>query len=644
MTDCSLINEIYALILLFILALFFYDIEPLRGFERRRRVFALSMALCAVSILLNILCEKIQEVPLLCTADMILALNTTYFFVMWLMITVLGHYLLLRLFEFVYDDIRLRRTRWVAIGILVFFTVLLALNIPTGMLFYIDDGLVYCRGPFNSLCYLMPTSEVVLMLVCYFINRRNINRIAEKMVFVIAPVSIALLLMQYFYQDHQINGIICVTVHMIVFITYNGGRTDQDSVTGMENRRYLITEVGYRIKNEQSFQIVMVKLRCLSQINRLYGENAGNVILLEIGEALQHLSEDGKVYRRGDDEFVLLYSDVDEQQCEQRLHRLTQLMSDDWVMGKYVTSLSFHTIEMRYGGQPWSFDDIGSYITDAMHYASANDIVEMPFDEQLISEHKRRDYLLQTIREALSEGRFEVWYQPVFYHNSGRFESAEALVRMFDKNGIMVSPGEFIPVAEETGLIDEITPIVVDHVCRLLNSGAVPEIQTVSINIPVRQLMNRQVLQRLRDIMDEHGIAPSRIRLEVTERDVAMGGESASDAMDTLMKEGYLFMLDDFGIGYSNISRIMDLSLDCIKLDRSLVIQMLKDERRHDMIKNYLVPFLHNLGHYVVAEGVETAKMLELVLDCDIHRIQGYFYAKPMSEHQLVVWFRERMA
>ena len=643
-TNCSLINEFYALILLFILALFFYNVKPMRGFAHRRRIFGWSMALCALSILLNILCEKLAELPFDQPTELMMTLNMLYFFVTWLMLSVLGYYLLMRLFEFVYDVQALRRALYILGGIFVVFTALLMLNMSSGFLFFVDNAGNYCRGPFNVLLYLMPISEVALIVGCYFFFRRSINRIAGKMVFVIAPVSLMLLLLQFAYQDHQMNGIICVTVHMIVFITYNGGRTEQDSVTGMENRRYLTTEINYRIKNKQSFQMVMAKLRCLSQINRLYGENAGDVILLEIGEALQHLSEDGKVYRRSDEEFVLLYSNIDEELCVQRLRRMTQLMSDEWLMGKYVTSLSFQTIEMRYSGQPWTFDDVSGYMSDAMHYASVNEVVEMPFDEQLISSHKRRDYLLQAIREGLVEDRFEVWYQPVFYHKSGKFESAEALIRMFDADGTMISPGEFIPVCEETGLIDEITAIVLDEVCRLLNSGTVPELKTISINTPVRQITDDQARQRLHGIVEEHGVDPERIRLEVTERDVAQGGESAVDAMSFLREAGYSFMLDDFGIDYSNISRMMDLSLDCIKLDRSLVLQMQKDERRHNMIKNYLVPFLHNLGHYVVAEGVETAEMLELVLSCDINRIQGYFYAKPMPEHQLIRWFQEQVA
>ena len=644
MTNCSLINEYYALILLAILALFFYDIKPMRGFETRRRVFTCSLTLCAVTVLLNILSTKIDEDPSKFSAWMPLTVNTVYFFTMWLMLIVLGYYLLMRLYEFVYDSRSMRRMRVAQLLMFLVFAGLLVHNIESGILFYFDEAGYYCRGSLNTLCYMMPVCEVMLMVVCYLMRRRSINKMAEKLIFVITPISLLLLILQYNYQDHQINGIICVTVHLIVFITYSGGRTDQDSVTGMENRRYFITEVSYRLKNKQHFQLVMTRLRGLSYINRLYGENAGNVVLFEIGEALQQISEDGKVYRYGDDEFVLLFSDTDPFLCDARLQKVTQWMQRRWRVGKHEIPLTFYTIGMKYDGQPWSFDDVSTYMGDAMHQAVLNDIELMPFDESLIAKHNRRDFLLQTMHEALEENRFEVWYQPIYYHKSQKFKSAEALIRMFDKDGNAISPSEFIPVAEETGLIDELTLLVMERVCRLFASGAVPELQAISVNMPVRQLVDRELKKKLHGIIEQYGISPEQIRLEVTERDVEQNGDSAAEAMEELLQAGYLFMLDDFGIGYSNIARVMDMSLDCIKLDRSLVLQMQKDERHHNMIKNYLVPLLHQMGHYVVAEGVEDEEMLNLVLGCDINRIQGFYFAKPMPEDRLIEWYAERAA
>ena len=231
MTNFSLIAEFYALILLLILALFFYDITPMRGFTKRRHVFTWSMVLCAVSICVTIFCELIKDTPFINSPNLILTLTTCYFLSTWLMITLLSYYLLLRLYEFVYDKKKNTRASRVAVGLFVVSAALLMINLNSGILFYITTEQVYCKGPLNALSYITPLGDIALVFICALINRKNINRIAKKMVCVIVPVSLTLLVVQYIYQNHRINGVICVTVLLIVFITYNGGRTDQDSIT-----------------------------------------------------------------------------------------------------------------------------------------------------------------------------------------------------------------------------------------------------------------------------------------------------------------------------------------------------------------------------------------------------------------------------
>ena len=331
-----------------------------------------------------------------------------------------------------------------------------------------------------------------------------------------------------------------------------------------------------------------------------------------------------------------MYSDIDAACAKNRLDVITNKMMQAWMLGSQHTYLGFSTLELTYSGENWEYEDISGYLSEAMHYAYSNEVSCLPFKPEIMDARKERERLVFLMREALQKGRFEVWYQPSFYHDSQMFESAEALLRMYDEKGHLVSPTAFIPVAEETGLIDEITPFVLERVCAFLKRGEASQIKTVSVNIPVRQLINPTIREEITSIVERSGISPEQIRLEVTERDVEHAGDAPVSAMQTLMDKGYLFMLDDFGIGYSNISRILDLPFDCIKLDRSLVVQMKKDARRWVVIKDYLVPLLHQMGRYVVAEGVETKEQLELVLGCNINRVQGFYFARPMPERELI--------
>lgn len=170
--------------------------------------------------------------------------------------------------------------------------------------------------------------------------------------------------------------------------------------------------------------------------------------------------------------------------------------------------------------------------------------------------------------------------------------------------------------------------------------GRISEMEKVSVNVPVRQIISKEFFGKLRDIMKNYDIPPERIRFEITERDMEEKGESVADAMCELTSKGYRFMLDDFGIGYSNFSRVIDMTLDGIKIDRSLVLQMNKGECHKKLIKDALVSVLHQTGCFIVAEGVETAEMAEAVLDCNISIIQGFYFAKPMPERELISWYK----
>ena len=234
---------------------------------------------------------------------------------------------------------------------------------------------------------------------------------------------------------------------------------------------------------------------------------------------------------------------------------------------------------------------------------------------------------------------FEVWYQPVCCLSTGRFCSMEALIRLREPDGSLISPAEFIPLAEQTGRISSITWFVLEEVCSLLERARDLEEVSVSINLPMPQLMDQGFMVRLNSIVDRAEIPHQRICLEFTERAILENFEQTQAIMHQLTQEGYRFFLDDFGTGYSNFNCLLQLPFQFIKLDACLVQQGQREQYPYAMVRT-LTNLFHDRNLAVVAEGAETDEHVTALTEQGVDRIQGFALAKPMPEEDLLAFYR----
>ena len=639
MINWSLSGEYLGLVLIFIIALFYADTKPIRGMKKRYYLYWFSLGLCALSIFLNIYSVHIMDTVHSHSIGLAMAVNTAYFLVSWAMVMVLCYYLFGRLLEFVYDGHCTHRINTIQIVLIVFSVALLAYNVHSGVIFSFNEARHYCRGPLNWLCYVVPCCEIAMLIMCYIKNRRSVSDVTQKVLFISVPIALILIAYQFAFPDQELNGLIYAIVNLVIFISYNGGRGEKDSLTGLENRRYFLTEVEFLTKSKMNYQVIFVKLHSLPQFSNAYGDASSDLLILRIAEALEKIDEHGKVFKYASSGFAMLFTDSDPVVYRSRLYNTAQAMQQLVKTYPEAGTVSHSVIEIRYAGQDWNIDDIHNYISDAVQIGATHQIQMMPFDDSIIRERQRKDAVYALLCTALEEKRLQVWYQPIYYFATDDFRSAEALLRMYDRDGNLVFPSEFIPIAEETGIIDDMTIFVVENVCRLLKSNTVPQLEAISINFSVRQITDEEFLRRVRLVMKRYETKPEQIRIEITETDASKCDDDITASMFELKEKGYQFMMDDFGTGYSNISRMTTLPLDFIKIDRSVVLMAEKDEKQFSILKYHLIPLFIKLGCKIVAEGVESKETSDLLANCGVDAIQGYYYAKPMPEHKLVVRF-----
>lgn len=246
--------------------------------------------------------------------------------------------------------------------------------------------------------------------------------------------------------------------------------------------------------------------------------------------------------------------------------------------------------------------------------------------------HKRREEEVRhAIRKALKAGGFEVYYQPIFQGGEKRFVTAEALLRLNDSKLGNIRPDEFIPIAEKFGMIVEVGEFVFESVCRFWNANKLETrgIQFIEVNLSMVQCMQENLASRLRTIMASHDINPKYINLEITETAAAMKETVMIQNMKDLSCVGVGFSLDDYGTGFSTASRLTELPVGIVKLDKSILWDAMKNESALAILRN-TIHMLKDLEKLCVVEGVETSEMAVTLrnLGCDYY--QGYLFSKPI--------------
>ncbi|MBO5744809.1 MAG: EAL domain-containing protein [Clostridia bacterium] len=261
-------------------------------------------------------------------------------------------------------------------------------------------------------------------------------------------------------------------------------------------------------------------------------------------------------------------------------------------------------------------------------------------DQDICKEIERRRYLREKLKKIDSTHGFEVWYQPIKCIKTEKFSTMEALIRLRERDGSLISPAEFIPIAESTGQINSITWFVLEQTCKALKNNSELEGTSVSINLPMSQLMEKGFATRFTGIVDQAGIDHERICLEFTERTIQDNFIQTKNIMQEMTENGFTFYLDDFGQGYSNFNCMLQLPFKVIKFDSCLIHKNEKGEYNFGTIQA-LTKIFHEMDLTVVAEGAEKIEEVSELIRVGVDRIQGYVYSKPLTEVELVKFYKK---
>ncbi|MDD9271375.1 EAL domain-containing protein [Paenibacillus sp. GCM10023248] len=422
--------------------------------------------------------------------------------------------------------------------------------------------------------------------------------------------------------------------HMLSYMAYH------DVLTGIHNRAHfqmvLKEQIVYKEISQSSLAVLFFDLDNFKMVNDSHGHHMGDLMLREVvNRILQSELTYHTFARFGGDEFAILLEDyANVEEIERFCEKLIDILKPPCHLSgrSFFISASIGIVQYPHGGRTW--DSLLKNADIAMYMAKKESGSSYSFfNQQMAMKSVSKLEMGNHLRQSIERGELEIVYQPQVDCRLGKIVGVEALLRWNHTTKGYISPSEFIPIAEEMGFIVTIGEWVLRGACRQMKAwhSLMDEKLTLSVNLSVKQLNDERYIQKVSQILEETGIEPQYLEMEITEN-VAMLDEQL-DALGRLRQMGISLSVDDFGTHYSSLSYLKRFPVTKIKLDQSFVRGIQTDDKDRAMIKA-IISVAKSFQLQIIAEGVETEEQAGFLVANGCRHIQGYYFFKPMNPEQ----------
>lgn len=533
----------------------------------------------------------------------------------------------------------LKKSRWMQILFVAPYTMvclLLCSNVFFHNVFYFDENLIYTRGPLfyglhgcafiyfvTGIVFLITyrkvfTADKFLTLICFYpwnMIAIMVQAIIPEYLVEMFLNTISLFLVSNIVQrpEELINPIIGIRSH-IAF------------TSDMKKAFYLRKPVRVFLAGIVNYQSLLTIL----------GNDASNCLMKQISDELKTVFcsryNSADLYYLENGLFAAVSDVEDMDYFREAAQNFSDAIHGSFQMGKLELEMNFCLSVFRCPQDFEEYEKMMSFVNSFSSFLPANGVVtflEDENDKQKFGFYLRNE-IDRIIGNAIEENRFQMYYQPIYSVSKKRFTSAEALIRLFDEKYGFISPEVFITAAEKNGTILQIGEFVLDSVCCFVaecSRMGLP-IEYIELNLSMKQCVQMDLKDKVLYYLKKYDLKPEQINLEITETAANTAQDIVEENIRALSEQGISFSLDDYGTGYSNLSRIIDLPFSIVKIDKSMADKVF-DNKIHEILR-YNIRLLKEIGMEVVVEGVETEEVLKQFeeLGCDF--IQGYYFSRPL--------------
>lgn len=491
----------------------------------------------------------------------------------------------------------------------------------------------YTYGPAVILTYILAASVMALLSILLLKHRNKINPYRRRAMRVWMEVWMLAALIQFLNNALLLVGFAGALGVMVIYLRLENPEANVDRETGLFNQMAFLLYMK-QLLNQKNDYFLLGMSYSSGTSDTLSGSIENDVYM----EFIRYISTipDATIFRCEEDTFAFVFSDM------------KQMVA------------AYETMETRFE-QPWGKSEI-QQITPHWYYVPSPRIVSEAKGYLLLFQYARQleqDYVLidETIAEnlyreqnvkrmlidAIREDRVEVFYQPIYSTHKNSFVSAEALVRIRDEEGNIIMPGNFIEVAERTGLIMRLGEIVFEKVCQLIQEKNPMQygIEYIEVNLSVIQCGYENLASSYIKIMKKYKVPPNVINLEITETATLNEKRTLLANMHELREYGVTFSLDDFGTGQSNLNYIVDMPVDIVKFDKDMIQSYFENDKAK-FVMDAAMHMIHGLDLRIVSEGIETKEQYATMEKLGINYIQGYYFSKPLPEETFITFIKEK--
>ncbi len=535
----------------------------------------------------------------------------------------------------VYED--KKKLWWIAVtgGVAWLSGCCVIAGLPLGI--YKMGRVVYTAGPAVMVTYLFTGMFILVNIVFTLAKRKQANHRRSQVILSWLALWLVAAMVQFFNNELLLVGYAGALGVLVIFFRLENPEYLTDAVTGLFNQDGLLLYARKLYNEKKSFSLMSIWWNLgISQADEGAREQA---VMAAFAKRLPKL-DNTRVFKMADDEVWMIFEDMEHvddtvekvrsfvEYGRRELGGMAQAaftyMPDAAMVGDYQEMVHL----MQYAR--WKSSD-----------HSATNFKEVDFD--FVEQMRKEKSMEQMLDEAMKEDRIEVYYQPIFSTKAKKFVSAEALVRMRDRDGNLVPPGAFIAVAEANGKILQLGEIVFEKVCRFFTKEQLEQygLHYIEVNLSVVQCGYPGLADDYIGIMEKYQINPRYINLEITESASMAAKKTLLENMRRLMEYGVFFSLDDFGTGQSNLNYIVDMPVNIVKFDREMSQAFFQDEKAK-YVMNAAMQMIHGMKLKIVSEGIETEEQYLAMEELSIDYIQGYYFSKPLPEAAFLAFLQSR--
>ena len=536
-----------------------------------------------------------------------------------------------------------KRTPMLIIGIPILVELALLFTNPFHrLMFYYDEAGTYLHGKLFFIIYAVALAYMIFGIYLTVRHRKGMTKgKAYALLFFIGitclPIIVQMILPYYLITlFFETMGLLCL------LFTIESKEDTVSPTTGILNR-YALQMALDRAMNGKGNVLLLVKLPNLNYYNKMIGFENMNGILKRMSKWMDESYAPHVCYDCGRGHFAVLCEGVKDEEIDSIREKTMKRFEMPWGKGEFSIRFPVQFGIIRIGEDVKTVENILMLIDSRFEGKTSVDLDVA----KAVKDYERGVLIERLIDKALKNKSFQVYYQPIYSYSTGKISSAEALCRLIDDEYGLISPDEFIPVAESNGTILEIGQIVFEDVCRFYQEANLRArgIEYIEVNLSVVQCMSKNLKHLFDETLARYSLDAKYINLEITESATTGNQKVLFDTIKMLNDSGFTFSLDDYGTGYSNITYMYDMPFSIIKIDKSILWKA-KDPKTGEGQKNaiiYLENTIHMLkemNYSVLVEGVETLeqKMFLESLNCDYQ--QGYYFSKPVQKQVFADYLR----